>query len=143
MPDALYYAVRPMLAVSAGRMVALSTPFGKRGWFYEAWANGGPAWERIHLPAERCYERWEDLIAAGQLAPALVCCTMDQLHVAPAVAALEAGYAVLLEKPIALQGLSPVAGHRVQELELLVREPRRLAGDDCVVGADIYDEVAD
>jgi hypothetical protein len=53
-PDELYYAVRPMLAVSAGRMIALSTPFGKRGWFYEAWANGGPAWERIHLPAERC-----------------------------------------------------------------------------------------
>src|SRR5262249_2111481 len=29
-PDALYYAVRPMLAVSRGRLVALSTPFGKR-----------------------------------------------------------------------------------------------------------------
>src|SRR5262249_15643551 len=35
--DALYCAVRPMLAVSKGRLVALSTPFGQRGWFYEAW----------------------------------------------------------------------------------------------------------
>jgi hypothetical protein len=35
--DALYCAVRPMLAVSRGRVLALSTPFGKRGWFYEAW----------------------------------------------------------------------------------------------------------
>ena len=57
---------------------------------------------RHHLPPERCYQSWEDLIAAGQLAPALVCCTMDRLHVAPTVAALEAGYHVLLEKPIAV-----------------------------------------
>jgi hypothetical protein len=34
-PDDLYFAVRPMLAVSNGRLIALSTPFGKRGWFYE------------------------------------------------------------------------------------------------------------
>ena len=32
--DDLYYSVRPMLAVSRGRMLALSTPFGKRGWFF-------------------------------------------------------------------------------------------------------------
>jgi hypothetical protein len=31
--DALYYSVRPMLAVSGGRLVCLSTPFGKRGVF--------------------------------------------------------------------------------------------------------------
>jgi hypothetical protein len=36
-PDELFYAVRPMLAVSGGTLVALSTPWGKRGWFYEAW----------------------------------------------------------------------------------------------------------
>jgi hypothetical protein len=34
-PDALYFSVRPMLAVSGGLLVALSTPFGRRGWFYE------------------------------------------------------------------------------------------------------------
>src|SRR5215472_10520634 len=33
-PDDLYRAVRPMLAVSGGRMVCLSTPYGKRGFFY-------------------------------------------------------------------------------------------------------------
>lgn len=36
-PDATYYAVRPMLAMSQGSIIALSTPFGRRGWFYEAW----------------------------------------------------------------------------------------------------------
>jgi len=35
-PGELYYAVRPMLAVSGGRLLALSTPFGTRGWWYEA-----------------------------------------------------------------------------------------------------------
>jgi hypothetical protein len=40
--DSLLAAVRPMLAVSAGRLIALSTPAGKRGWFYEAWVSGEP-----------------------------------------------------------------------------------------------------
>jgi len=52
-PDALYYSVRPMLAVSGGRLVALSTPFGTRGWWYEAWRSD-EAWERYEVPAEDC-----------------------------------------------------------------------------------------
>ena len=35
-PDDLYRAVSPMLSVSGGRMVCLSTPYGKRGFFYDA-----------------------------------------------------------------------------------------------------------
>ena len=41
-PDDLYYSVRPMLAVARGRTVLLSTPYGKRGFFYETWTHGGP-----------------------------------------------------------------------------------------------------
>ena len=52
-PDDLYRAVRPMLAVSAGRLICLSTPYGKRGFFHEAWARGGPDWQRIEVPADR------------------------------------------------------------------------------------------
>jgi hypothetical protein len=52
--DALYYAVRPMLAVSGGRLILMSTPFGKRGHFFEAWQDGGTEWERIEIPATRC-----------------------------------------------------------------------------------------
>jgi hypothetical protein len=52
-PDALYAAVRPMLAVSGGRLVALSTPFTKRGWWYEAWRSSEP-WERYEVPATTC-----------------------------------------------------------------------------------------
>jgi hypothetical protein len=50
-PDDLYRAVRPMLAVSGGRMICLSTPRGKRGFFYHAWAQGGSDWKRVEVPA--------------------------------------------------------------------------------------------
>ena len=52
--DALYFAVRPMLAVSGGRLILMSTPFGKRGHFFEAWQDGGAEWQRIEIPATRC-----------------------------------------------------------------------------------------
>jgi hypothetical protein len=51
--DELYYAVRPMLAVSGGRLMMLSTPFGKRGVFYEEWTSG-EGWERYEVPASQC-----------------------------------------------------------------------------------------
>jgi hypothetical protein len=51
-PDELYQAVRPMLAVSGGRIVLLSTPFGQRGFFHHEWTEGGPAWQRVRVPAE-------------------------------------------------------------------------------------------
>jgi hypothetical protein len=51
--DGLYRTVRPMLAVSRGRLVCLSTPFGKRGWFFEAWQGDG-AWERVKATAAQC-----------------------------------------------------------------------------------------
>jgi hypothetical protein len=52
-PDDLYYAVRPMLAVSGGRLVALSTPWGKRGWWHDSWQDG-EGWERVHITALDC-----------------------------------------------------------------------------------------
>lgn len=61
--DDLYYSIRPMLAVSGGRLIALSTPFGKRGWWYEAWANGGAAWERVEVRAEQCPRIPADFLA--------------------------------------------------------------------------------
>lgn len=52
--DELLASVRPMLAVSGGQFVALSTPYGMRGWWYEAWQNGGPAWARVRVTADDC-----------------------------------------------------------------------------------------
>jgi hypothetical protein len=51
--DELLAAIRPMLATSQGRLIALSTPFGKRGFFYEAW-HGGESWHRVRVPASEC-----------------------------------------------------------------------------------------
>jgi hypothetical protein len=51
--DELYLAIRPMLAVSEGTLWLMSTPFGKRGFFYEAWASGGE-WERFQVTAYEC-----------------------------------------------------------------------------------------
>jgi Terminase large subunit, T4likevirus-type, N-terminal len=49
----LYLSVRPMLAVSGGRLLALSTPFGTRGWWYEAWESS-ENWLRYRVPADLC-----------------------------------------------------------------------------------------
>jgi hypothetical protein len=52
-PDPLYHAVRPMLAVSGGRLMAISTPWGKRGWWFEAWEHG-TEWHRVQVTAPEC-----------------------------------------------------------------------------------------
>ena len=52
--DDLYFAIRPMLAVSSGRLAALSTPAGKRGWFHEQWTDGSDTWERVQITAQQC-----------------------------------------------------------------------------------------
>jgi hypothetical protein len=51
--DELYFAVRPMLAVSGGSLMMLTTPYGKRGVFFEEW-TGGHGWDRYEVPASEC-----------------------------------------------------------------------------------------
>ena len=52
--DGLYEAIRPMLATSDGDLVLLSTPFGQRGHFWDAWDNGGGDWDRVKVTAYDC-----------------------------------------------------------------------------------------
>ena len=59
--DELYFAVRPMLAVSGGALMMLSTPHGKRGVFYEEW-TGGHGWERYEVSASRCLRISEEFL---------------------------------------------------------------------------------
>jgi hypothetical protein len=61
--DDLYRAVRPMLAVSRGQLVALSTPFGQRGWFHDAWQSSED-WERVRVDAEECPRITPEFLAA-------------------------------------------------------------------------------
>lgn len=50
--DELYLSVRPMLAMSGGSLLLMSTPQGKRGFYHDVWENGGSAWERYSMKAE-------------------------------------------------------------------------------------------
>jgi hypothetical protein len=61
-PDVLYRSVRPMLAVSRGRLIALSTPFGQRGWFFEEWQGTGP-WKKVRITWRDCPRITPDFIA--------------------------------------------------------------------------------
>lgn len=51
--DSLYASLRPMLAVSQGRLMALGTPFGTRGWFFNAW-HSSEEWHRVRVDADQC-----------------------------------------------------------------------------------------
>jgi len=53
------------------------------------------------IPAEDQYESWEPLLAHPQYGQAAIIATQDWQHTAPALAAMAAGYDVLLEKPMA------------------------------------------
>lgn len=46
--DAVLYGLRPVLAVSQGTLICLSTPFGRRGAFYESW-EGPEDWHRVRV----------------------------------------------------------------------------------------------
>ena len=53
------------------------------------------------IAKEYQFRTWTDPLSKGQFADAVLICTPDQVHVAPAITALENGYHVLLEKPMA------------------------------------------
>ena len=52
-PDEVYQAVKPMLAVSAGTLVILSTPFGQRGFFYQRFLEP-EHWKQVFITADQC-----------------------------------------------------------------------------------------
>jgi hypothetical protein len=61
--DELYRAVRPMLAVSGGRLALLSSPFGQRGFFFEEGKRGGERWEHVEVDYRQCPRMDPDFIA--------------------------------------------------------------------------------
>jgi predicted dehydrogenase len=57
--------------------------------------------EAHRLPRERSFHDWQKLLSRPRLAQVAIIATPDHVHAAPAVAAVEREYDVLLEKPIA------------------------------------------
>ncbi|HWK96173.1 MAG TPA: terminase family protein [Pseudolabrys sp.] len=53
--DDLIQAIFPMLATrDDGRFIMLTTPKGKRGFFYNTWISADPSWKRIKITAKDC-----------------------------------------------------------------------------------------
>jgi len=57
--------------------------------------------ELHNIPDDKCFTDWKPLLELGKIADIAVICTMDRDHYAPAMKAIEQGYDLLLEKPIA------------------------------------------
>jgi predicted dehydrogenase len=53
------------------------------------------------IPTKRQFTTWREALEAEKLADAVLNATQDEMHHASALAAIDAGYAMLLEKPIA------------------------------------------
>lgn len=51
--EALYRSCRPMISVSNGKILLLSTPYGRQGFFYETWIEQ-EGWLKIQVPASEC-----------------------------------------------------------------------------------------
>jgi len=52
--DEFYKAVMPMLIINNGTFIAMTTPYGKRGHFFQEWQDGGEDWHRVEIPATKC-----------------------------------------------------------------------------------------
>ncbi len=51
--DDLYLTIRPMLAVSEGDLMLISTPQGKRGFFYDIWKDKSKTWKKYKVTANK------------------------------------------------------------------------------------------
>jgi predicted dehydrogenase len=56
--------------------------------------------DQYGVPAANAAADWHDLVARPKFADAALICTQDDLHVEPAVAFIQQGYHVMLEKPM-------------------------------------------
>ncbi|MEO5683625.1 MAG: Gfo/Idh/MocA family oxidoreductase [Chitinophagaceae bacterium] len=57
--------------------------------------------ERHRIADEYCFSNWSAIFDRPKMADAIIIATPDNVHIKPCLAALDAGYDVLLEKPIA------------------------------------------
>nr|MDT0516283.1 hypothetical protein [Streptomyces sp. DSM 41633] len=62
--SAVSEALAPTLAAvpGGGAWVATSSPNGERGWWWDAWANGGDSYQRWHVPWNMCPRLSQDFV---------------------------------------------------------------------------------
>lgn len=54
-----------------------------------------------NVPSENCFESYEKILAKPKFADIAMICTQDKMHYEPALMAIDKGYDILLEKPVA------------------------------------------
>ena len=98
---------KKVILIGAGSRGGCYTRIGQEIDLFEVVAVAEPIKERRefiakrhNIPKERMFESWEPLVALGKIADAAIIATMDRDHYAPTMAAIEAGYDLLLEKPV-------------------------------------------
>ncbi|MBR6510342.1 MAG: Gfo/Idh/MocA family oxidoreductase [Clostridia bacterium] len=57
--------------------------------------------EHHQISDDMCFNSWEDILAKPKMADIAIISTMDEMHYEPAMKAIELGYDILIEKPIA------------------------------------------
>lgn len=57
--------------------------------------------EKHGIADEHCFDTWEKILDIPKFADVAIISTMDRMHTEPAIKALELGYDLLLEKPVA------------------------------------------
>lgn len=58
--------------------------------------------KKLHgIKDENCFESWEQILDKPKMADVALICTQDRMHFKPTMKAMELGYDVLLEKPMA------------------------------------------
>lgn len=57
-PDALFDAITPMMAGEITELIQMSTPYGQRGFFYEAYAHD-PNWKKIEVVGQDILGDWK------------------------------------------------------------------------------------
>ncbi|MBO7748344.1 Gfo/Idh/MocA family oxidoreductase [Paenibacillus sp. MWE-103] len=60
------------------------------------------------IPEDRQFASWEELLEEPRICEALLICTQDRDHFRPTMKALEAGYDILLEKPMSPDPLETI-----------------------------------
>ena len=57
--------------------------------------------EKFGLAPQQCYADWREILAQPKMADIAIIATVDNMHYEPAMRAIELGYNLLLEKPVA------------------------------------------
>ena len=74
------------------KLVAMADPLAERRRRYT---------EKFGIAPERCYADWREILSKPKMADIAIIATLDYMHYEPAMRAIELGYDILLEKPVA------------------------------------------